>query len=207
MFRSYLTIHRDLSCLVVKLLGAAYPVPILQEARWAPGPVWTGGKSRPHWDSIPDPPGRSQSLYQLSYRDSRNVGLAVIHVLACCLIYFDLILKYDVLSDLNNSTLFWLYFDLILKHDVLSDLNNSTLWILELTQVLKRENRDELSLFIVTVLAYQRRRSAHNILPIPCPSKLWVYLKRWDFLRMITICCKGVNLRRICYKLVRNGTV
>ena len=28
-------------------------VPILQEAGWAPGPVWTGGKSRPHRDSIP----------------------------------------------------------------------------------------------------------------------------------------------------------
>jgi len=26
------------------------PVPILQEAGWAPGPVWTGGKSRPHRD-------------------------------------------------------------------------------------------------------------------------------------------------------------
>jgi len=30
------------------------PVPILQEAGWATGPVWTGGKSRPHRDSIPD---------------------------------------------------------------------------------------------------------------------------------------------------------
>ena len=44
------------------------PVPILQEARWAPGPVWKGGKSRPHRDSIPDRPARSQSLYRLSYR-------------------------------------------------------------------------------------------------------------------------------------------
>jgi len=35
-------------------------VPILQEAGWAPGPVWTGGKSRPHRDSIPDRPARSQ---------------------------------------------------------------------------------------------------------------------------------------------------
>jgi len=35
------------------------PVPILQEAGWAPGPVWTGGKSRPHWDSIPERPARS----------------------------------------------------------------------------------------------------------------------------------------------------
>ena len=26
------------------------PVPILQEAGWAAGPVWTGGKSRPHRD-------------------------------------------------------------------------------------------------------------------------------------------------------------
>ena len=43
------------------------PVPILQEAGWASGPVWTGGKSRPHRDSIPDRPSRSQSLYRLSY--------------------------------------------------------------------------------------------------------------------------------------------
>ena len=35
------------------------PAPILQEAGWAPGPVWTGGKSRPHRDSIPDRPVRS----------------------------------------------------------------------------------------------------------------------------------------------------
>ena len=40
---------------------------ILQEAGWAPGPVWTGGKSRPHRDSIPDRPARSRSLYRLSY--------------------------------------------------------------------------------------------------------------------------------------------
>jgi len=43
------------------------PVPTVQEAGWAPGPVWTGGKSRPHWDSIPDRPARSQSQYRLSY--------------------------------------------------------------------------------------------------------------------------------------------
>ena len=43
------------------------PVPILQEAGWAPGQVWTGEKSRPYRDSVPDPPARSQSLYALSY--------------------------------------------------------------------------------------------------------------------------------------------
>jgi len=35
------------------------PVPIVQEAGWVPGPVWTGGKSRLHRDSIPDRPARS----------------------------------------------------------------------------------------------------------------------------------------------------
>jgi hypothetical protein len=35
------------------------PVTILQEAGWAPGPVWTGGKSRPNRDSIPDRSARS----------------------------------------------------------------------------------------------------------------------------------------------------
>jgi hypothetical protein len=34
-------------------------VPILQEAGWAPGPVWTGRKSRPHLDSIPERPASS----------------------------------------------------------------------------------------------------------------------------------------------------
>jgi len=43
------------------------PVPILQEAGWAPESVWMGGKSRPQRDSIPDRLIRSQSLYRLSY--------------------------------------------------------------------------------------------------------------------------------------------
>ena len=58
------------------------PVPILQEAGWAPGPVWTGGKSRLHRDSIPDRPARIQSVYRLSYpahhhiwHDSKNTHL------------------------------------------------------------------------------------------------------------------------------------
>ena len=42
-------------------------VPILQAPGWSPGPVWTVGISRPHQDSIPDRPTRSQSLYRLCY--------------------------------------------------------------------------------------------------------------------------------------------
>ena len=53
------------------------PVPILQEAGWAPGRAWTGGKSRPHRDSIPDRPARSQSLYRLSYRAHFNCNYLI----------------------------------------------------------------------------------------------------------------------------------
>ena len=38
------------------------PVPVVQEAGWDPGPVWTGGKSRPHWDSIPDRTSHSNAF-------------------------------------------------------------------------------------------------------------------------------------------------
>ena len=56
------------------------PVPILHEAGWAPEPVWLGGKSRPHRDSIPDCPARSQ--YWLHYSFETNVkNLYVTYVL------------------------------------------------------------------------------------------------------------------------------
>ena len=34
------------------------PVPIVQDAGWAPGPVWTGGKPRPTGIRSPDRPAR-----------------------------------------------------------------------------------------------------------------------------------------------------
>jgi hypothetical protein len=41
------------------------PVPIVQEAGWAPGPVWTGAKYlSPTGIRSPDRPARSQSLYR-----------------------------------------------------------------------------------------------------------------------------------------------
>jgi hypothetical protein len=43
------------------------PVPIVQEAGWAPGPVWMGGKSRPTGIRSLDRPTRSQWLYRLTY--------------------------------------------------------------------------------------------------------------------------------------------
>jgi len=49
----------------------------------APGPVWTDGKSRPHRDSIPDRPDRSQSLYRLSYPAHRIITAGEYLVLQC----------------------------------------------------------------------------------------------------------------------------
>ena len=44
------------------------PVPIVQEAGWAPGPVWTGAENlAPTEIRSPDRPARSQSLYRLRY--------------------------------------------------------------------------------------------------------------------------------------------
>jgi len=43
-------------------------VPIVQEAGWAPGPVWTGAENlAPTGNRSLDCPARSQSLYWLSY--------------------------------------------------------------------------------------------------------------------------------------------
>ena len=43
------------------------PVPTLQEAGWAPGPIWKGGISHPTGIRSPDRPARSQSLHRLRY--------------------------------------------------------------------------------------------------------------------------------------------
>ena len=44
-------------------------VPIVQEAGWAPGPVWTGAENLASTGILsPDRPARSQSLYRLSYQ-------------------------------------------------------------------------------------------------------------------------------------------
>ena len=44
------------------------PVPIVQEAGWALGPIWTIGQNfSPTGIRSPDRPARSESLYRLSY--------------------------------------------------------------------------------------------------------------------------------------------
>jgi hypothetical protein len=58
------------------------PVPIVQEAGWAPGPVWTGAENLPPTGiRSPDRPARSQSLYRLRYKltngTRRRLGVSV----------------------------------------------------------------------------------------------------------------------------------
>ena len=49
-------------------------VPIVQEAGWAPGPVWTGAENlAPTRIRSPDHPAHSQSLYRLRYSAHRSV--------------------------------------------------------------------------------------------------------------------------------------
>ena len=44
------------------------PIPIVEEAEWEPGPVWTGEQNlAPVGIRAPDRPARWQSLYRLSY--------------------------------------------------------------------------------------------------------------------------------------------
>jgi hypothetical protein len=46
------------------------PVPIVQEAGWAPGPVWTDAENlAPTGIRSPDRPARSESLYRLRYKN------------------------------------------------------------------------------------------------------------------------------------------
>ena len=71
------------------------PVPIVQEAGWAPGPVWTGAENLPPPTGIRslDRPDRSQSVYRLSYRAHcalsiilPNSGVAVfVFILSFCM--------------------------------------------------------------------------------------------------------------------------
>ena len=57
------------SCLSSRFTLGNDQVPIVQEAGWAPGPVWTGAENVALTGiRSSDLPVRSESLYRLSYR-------------------------------------------------------------------------------------------------------------------------------------------
>jgi hypothetical protein len=65
------------------------PVPIVQEAGWAPGPVWTGaGNLAPTGIRSPDRPARSHSLYRLSY-PAHSVNVLRLHKVIFTFLYRD----------------------------------------------------------------------------------------------------------------------
>jgi len=55
------------------------PVPIVQEAGWAPGPVWTGAENlTPTGNRSPDRPTHNQSLYRLRYPTHQRIRICQI---------------------------------------------------------------------------------------------------------------------------------
>jgi len=74
-------------------------VPFLREAGWAPGRAWRGERSRPHRDSIPDRPARSQSPYRLSYRAPIYIYICVcvcIYIYICICMYIYIYMYIDI---------------------------------------------------------------------------------------------------------------
>ena len=63
------------------------PVPIVQEAGWAPGLVWTGAENlAPTGFRSPDRPARNQSLYGLRYpAHETDTQLRSTYLRPCCL--------------------------------------------------------------------------------------------------------------------------
>ena len=80
-------------------------VPIVQEAGWAPGQVWRGGKPRLQRDSIPDRPARSQSLYRQNYPNLWQPQQITNAKLTESFAHFSLFLSVILLTgDANRST-------------------------------------------------------------------------------------------------------
>jgi hypothetical protein len=82
-------------------------VPIVEEAGWAPGPVWTCAKNlAPTGIRSPDRPARSQSLYRLNYPVRISIHLTNIiisHLYVFSIISTKTILKLDAISNERTS--------------------------------------------------------------------------------------------------------
>jgi hypothetical protein len=77
------------SCPGLSLPAGKDPVPIVQEAGWAPGPVWTGAENlAPIGIQSLDRPARSQSLCRLRYlahiTQHKKVKCTIVRALRLC---------------------------------------------------------------------------------------------------------------------------
>ena len=75
------------------------PVPIVQEAGWAAGPVWTGAENlAPTGIRSPDRPARSESLHRLSYSGP-----------LLCYVVYNIRTKcadYDIITSKSNTPMY-----------------------------------------------------------------------------------------------------
>jgi hypothetical protein len=86
------------------------PVPIVQEAGWAPGPVWTCAKYlAPTRIQSPDHPACSQSLYQLSYPAHPTRWIFMKYDMWILLKNLKKIIKVSFNSDKNNRYVYLSY--------------------------------------------------------------------------------------------------
>jgi hypothetical protein len=85
------------------------PVPIVQEAGRASGPVWTGAENlTPTGIGSPDRPARRQSLYRLRYPDKWPASMNKIFHLFQVLEFLNVLLKISatkfMLASINMET-------------------------------------------------------------------------------------------------------
>ena len=93
------------------------PVPIVREAGCIPGPVWTGEENlAPIGFLSPDRPGRSESLYRLSYPGLLRESLWDIFSRCPCSCMRDL--SKSVLIEVRNITI-------VLEDRIIGNLKNT----------------------------------------------------------------------------------
>jgi hypothetical protein len=81
------------------------PVPIVQEAGWTPGPVWTCAKNLiPTGIRSPDCPARSQSLYWLNYPAHSVSSSTRIFLMDCSYVEMKELWSLEILESMHITT-------------------------------------------------------------------------------------------------------
>jgi hypothetical protein len=98
------------------------PVPIVQEGRWASGPVWAGAENlAPTWVQTPNRPACRQSLYQLRYACRHRAFIP--YLIYICICSFSLhILIYLGIFTVYVSLMMTTYIDRNMLEVLLSDI-------------------------------------------------------------------------------------
>jgi hypothetical protein len=85
------------------------PVPIVQEAGWAPGPVWTGTENlAASGIRSPDGPSRNKSLYRLGYRGRHPLLYKTLFHLTTVTCHFPYTRLTDKTSTCEEQSVCWM---------------------------------------------------------------------------------------------------